>query len=173
MASGRRKFPIILLLILVLLAAGGVFIWPHLEGQAPVITLDQPPTHLGRKSTIGFTVQDQGRGLDLVMVHLVQKGKNYTVFNQNYGPSGRMAPGELGLVKLVLSLEPLKLGLAQGPATLTIEARDRSLAGFGQGNTSHKSFELTVDTTPPQAEPAKPEHLPESGRRRPGGVQHQ
>ena len=42
------------------------------------------------------------------------------------------------------------MGMRQGPATLVVEARDRSWRNWLKGNSATKEFAVVVDTTPPR-----------------------
>lgn len=141
----RSRLPlIILILVLAALAAGFFYLWPRLEGQAPQITLDKPLTHLGRSQRIYLRVSDPGRGLAWVRVTLVQKDKQGIVLNQEFEAPG--AP----TASLKLMVNPLEYGLRQGPATLVVEAADRSWRNWLGGNLARREFKVQVDTTPPR-----------------------
>lgn len=150
MAAKSRILWLVLVLVLVVLAAGAVVIWPYCEGQPPVITLAGPPTHLGSHAKLAITASDSGRGLALVRVALQQKGKTFNVFEKTYAPPGRWAAGQAGPVKIDVELEPLKLGLGQGPARIVIEAWDRSFRGWLAGNQAVRAQDVEIDTTPPR-----------------------
>ncbi len=150
MAAKPRVLWMVLVVVLAVLVVGAFVIWPFLEGQAPVIKLAAVPTHLGSHSTLDLTVSDAGRGLASVRVYLEQKGKSFKLFDRSYAPAGRWAAGAAGPVQIKLEVEPLKLGLGQGPAQLLIEARDRSFRGWLAGNLASRSLAVEVDTIPPR-----------------------
>ena len=120
-----------------------MFLWPYLEGQPPDITTEKPPTHLGKTNDLAFVVTDQGRGLSQVIVTLWQNNQEKMRFVRKL-PAGSAKTG------VDLKIEPAKLGLAQGPALLRIQAWDHSWRGWLKGNTTVKEYELVVDTVPPK-----------------------
>ncbi|MCF8031669.1 MAG: M23 family metallopeptidase [Desulfarculaceae bacterium] len=145
MARGKSRLWLIILILLLVLAGGGVFyLWPHLEGAPPEISLDKPVTHLGKSQQVFVKVSDSGRGLAWVKVSLVQKERKGVVLNQTFDAPG--AP----MAALKLAVNPLEMGMRQGPATLVVEARDRSWRNWFRGNQASKEFQVTVDTTPPR-----------------------
>ncbi len=149
MASKARSALIILVILLLLAAGAVVFLWPYLEGQEPNITLNPTPTHLGRENTLELKVNDQGLGLAWVKVMLIQQGREKIVLHKDF-PTPRLERAGQSQFSQKLSLEPLKLGLAQGEATLVVEARDRSFSNFLHGNLARQEFALTIDTVPPR-----------------------
>lgn len=149
MASKGRSI-LIILAILILVAAGAtVFIWPYLEGQAPQISLQPAPTHLGRENTLELKVTDQGLGLAWVKVTLSQPGREKIVLHKEF-PTPRLERKGQSQFSQKIKIEPLKLGLAQGEATLMVEARDRSFSNFLHGNLARLEFGSTIDTMPPR-----------------------
>ena len=141
---GTSLWLIIFIIILVLAGAGVWYVWPHLEGQAPQISLDKPLTHLGKSQRVYLKVSDAGNGLAWVKVTLVQKERQGVVYNEVFdAPTAPMA-------SLKLMVNPLELGMRQGPATLVVEAADRSWRNWLKGNRSQMEFPVSVDTTPPR-----------------------
>jgi murein DD-endopeptidase MepM/ murein hydrolase activator NlpD len=145
MARGKsRLWLIILILILAGAGAGAFYIWPHIEGSPPQITLDKPLTHLGKSQRVYLKISDQGRGLAWVRVSLVQKERKGIIINQEFE-----APGT-PLASLKLMVDPLEMGMRQGQATLVVEAADRSWRNWLKGNRAVAEFPVVVDTTPPR-----------------------
>ncbi len=145
MARGAsRLWLIILVLILVLLGAGVFYVWPHLEGAPPQISLEKPVTHLGKASSVFVRVSDEGRGLAWVRVTLVQQERKGVILNQAFDTPG------MPLASLKLAVNPLEMGMRQGKATIVVEAADRSWRNWMKGNVALKEFPVEVDTTPPR-----------------------
>lgn len=149
MASKARPLLIVLAIFLLLVAAAAVFLWPFFEGQEPQITLTPSPAALGRENTLSLKVTDQGRGLQSVKVALMQQGREKIVLQQEFPASIWQRSGQAEFSQK-LSLEPLKLGLSQGEATLLVEVRDRSFSNFLHGNLARQEFKTTIDTVPPR-----------------------
>ena len=145
MARGKsRLWLVILILILVLLGAGAFYVWPHLEGEPPQVSLEKPLKYLGKSNTVFLRVSDQGRGLAWIRVTMQQNERKGVVLNQAFDAPG--AP----VASLKLAINPLEMGMRQGKATLVVEAADRSWRNWMKGNTVIKEFPVMVDTTPPQ-----------------------
>lgn len=142
---------IVLVLIVLLLAVGALLLWPQMEGSAPVIKLAAKPGHLGASSELRFTVSDEGKGLRLVRMSLQQKGGKLKVPLAKEYQAASFFSGS-GLYKQIyrLKIEPKKLGLAEGPATVTIEARDHSWRRGLHGNLGRVSWQVQIDTLPPR-----------------------
>lgn len=149
MASKGRSFLIILAIFLILVAGAAVFLWPFFEGQGPQITLTPAPAALGRENTLDLKVTDQGRGIKSVKVALIQQGREKVILQQDFPASFWQRTGQAEFSQK-LSLEPLKLGLAQGEATLVVEVRDRSFSNFLHGNLARYELGTTIDTVPPR-----------------------
>lgn len=139
-----RIFMFVLIIFLAGLAAGFIYIWPHLESSPPEISLDKPIKYLGREQRVYVKISDQGQGLAWVRVTMEQAGKRGVIINQEFDTPG--AP----LASLKLMVKPLQLGMSQGPAILVVEAADRSWRGWMKGNRSRREFKVQVDTTPPR-----------------------
>ncbi len=150
MASKGRGLLIILLVILVVLVGAGVFLWPQYEGQAPRLVLEPLPTHLGRQTRLVLKASDQGRGLAYLAVFLRQGGKEVRILEERFPPSSPWAgPGVLAAERK-LEIEPLRLGLAQGKASLVLQARDRSFRNWLRGNATELVLPVTIDSEPPR-----------------------
>ncbi|KMY66340.1 hypothetical protein AAU61_17945 [Desulfocarbo indianensis] len=149
MSSKARPFLIVLVVLVVLIAAAVVVLWPYFESQAPQITLNPAPSHLGRENSLELQVSDQGLGLASVKVALIQQGREKVILQQDF-PASRLQSQGQAEFKQKITLEPLKIGLTQGQATLLVEARDRSFNRFLHGNQASLELNLTIDTVPPR-----------------------
>ncbi len=150
MPSVRSVSLIVVIVITVLLAGLMVALWPHLEGADPQIRLSRSITYVGRATPLVFSLQDKDTGLAYVKVSLIQGAKELTLLEKPY-PSGSFwdRQGQVG-DEISLEIKALELNLAQGPATLIIQARDRSLRSFGNGNLTRLELPVTVATMPPK-----------------------
>jgi murein DD-endopeptidase MepM/ murein hydrolase activator NlpD len=149
LAAASRPLAIVLVVILLALAAAGVVVWPYLEGAPPQVTLTPEPTHLGVSTELKLAAADPGRGLGRLVVAVEQEGQRRVVLDQKVGPDSWEAGGPAELEQS-LQIQPKQLGLAQGPATLVVEATDRSLRHWGHGNTTRQEQAVVVDTQPPR-----------------------
>jgi murein DD-endopeptidase MepM/ murein hydrolase activator NlpD len=149
MASKARPLLIVLAIFVILVVAAVVFLWPFLESEEPQITLTPTPVALGRENVLDLKVVDQGRGISSLKVALIQQGREKVVLEKDFPAPLWQRTGQSEFAQK-LSLEPLKLGLAQGKANLVVEARDRSFSNFLHGNLARQEFAVTIDTLPPQ-----------------------
>jgi hypothetical protein len=150
MSVARPLALVVLLILAAMIILPLVVLWPYLEGQTPEINLARPLTHLGKLTPVGFTVKDEGTGLSLVKVSLVQGTKEIALLDKRYpGFSLWERKGETS-AEFNLEVKANELNLAQGPATVTIEARDRSFRGFFHGNVARLELPVVVATIPPR-----------------------
>jgi murein DD-endopeptidase MepM/ murein hydrolase activator NlpD len=149
MGAARKLVLLLLLLLVVAAAAGLLVIWPRLESETPRIALAKTPTHLGRANVIEITVSDQGTGLSRLRVTLTQNNKEAALLDKQFSDGGLWGKGPAQATEK-LEIKAIELGLTQGPATLAIEARDRSFLGWFHGNLTRQEFNLVIDTVPPR-----------------------
>lgn len=150
MSMARSLTLAVLLVLAAVIILPLVFFWPYLEGQAPVIELGAPLTHLGRQTPLRLAIKDEQTGLSMVKVVLVQGTKEISLLDKKFtGASIWDRKGE-GLAEVSLDIKAPELNLAQGPATVIIEARDRSFRGFFHGNLSRLELPVVVATVPPR-----------------------
>jgi murein DD-endopeptidase MepM/ murein hydrolase activator NlpD len=139
----RSKRPLVvtlLVIVTVVLLAGGFYLAPRFESQVPVITLT-PDSDVVGKGPIEIRVMDQGTGLKSITATLSAAGTEHPVSTEIFAtPTGEKK----------LSVEVAKLaGIKEGPAVLRVVARDRSLF---TGNETVLQKEITIDVTPPTLE---------------------
>ena len=136
----RSKRPLVLALLVILtvvLLAGGFYFAPRLESQAPVITLT-PDSDVVGKAPIDIGVTDQGTGLKSITATLSAGGKEHPIATETFATP---------TAEKKLSVEVAKLaGIKEGRAVLRVVARDRSLF---RGNETVLQREITIDITPP------------------------
>ncbi len=134
-------------LIIVVLVAGviAVFFAPPFERKPPKVQLPTPGSYINAKTSIEVVLKDKPTGLREVVITLHQKGKSWALYSRIF-PMGSYS------IRIPLKLEPQKLGLKEGPATLEVVARDRSLWNLGRGNLRRATVQVMVDYTPPSVE---------------------
>jgi murein DD-endopeptidase MepM/ murein hydrolase activator NlpD len=138
----RSKRPLVLLLLVVLIAgaiAGGIYLRPRFESQAPQIRLT-PDTDVMGNAPLEISVTDAGAGL---------KSLSITLGDRSIAAEQFAAP--VGEKKLSVALAKIP-GVKEGQATLRIAARDASLWGWFKGNETVVQKQLTIDLTPPTVE---------------------
>jgi len=142
----RWLAPFFGVLILVLAA----WIWMRMEGETPVIRLNPELTSLGVRSEITVSISDAKSGLSRAWVGLVREGKEQVLHQEQFPSPGFFAGTGIREKTIPLVIEPKKLSLSDGKATLRILVRDRSWRHWFHGNAGYLEKEVTVDTRPPQ-----------------------
>ena len=134
--------------LLIVLAAAGVFLWWELSSDPPQIRLDQELKGIGRSTPVSFTAKD-GRGLRALTVEIEQGGQKIPVLAETYGSRWdfwRSGPKELTREVVVGTAQQNQL--QDGQAELRITAWNKywfsSQAAFSQT--------LPVSSRPPNLE---------------------
>lgn len=135
---------ILLLVLLAAIVAGGFWIGPRFEWSKPQITLSPDSDTIGL-GTVVIQASDRGTGLKSVAASLHSGGTDFPLISEQYED----APMQKSFT---IALSSKLAGLKEGPATLRIGARDRSLWNFFRGNESAVAKNVTIDITPPSLE---------------------
>lgn len=139
----RSKLPavvVLLVILLVALLAGGFYLAPRFEREAPVITL-APDGEVVGTAPIEIGVTDRGAGLKSVTATLSAGGKDHPIAAEVFAGT---------LLEKRISVEVAKLaGIKEGPAVLRVRARDGSLWKWFGGNEAVVEKQFTIDITPP------------------------
>lgn len=138
---GRNVLYVVLVIVLV---AAGLFFIPRFEWYAPQIKIT-PDTDTIGLSPIAIDVSEQGSGLKFISVTLSAGGTDHSLAAQQYD---RPVMQE----KITVALSSKLTGVKEGPATLRVSARDRSLWSFFRGNETVILKNVTIDITPPTVE---------------------
>jgi murein DD-endopeptidase MepM/ murein hydrolase activator NlpD len=139
----RSRLPFVVLFLVILvagLAAGGFYLWPRIESQAPQIALSPGAETLGA-APIEIHVSDRGTGLKAVTATLSQGGTDHTLAAEQFAQPVGEKKFSVALAKLA--------GVKEGPAVLRVVARDASL---WRGNEAVLERTYTIDVTPPTLE---------------------
>jgi murein DD-endopeptidase MepM/ murein hydrolase activator NlpD len=137
---------IVWILLLVVLGALAVYLFTRFEGTPPIVQTRAVQTFVSKEHPHEFHVSDDGTGLASVRVWLSQGENEHELAAESY--PGNLFTGADLLVErsLLATVDPTKLGLVDGEATLSIEARDFSW----RGNVARVDVPLTIDTSPPR-----------------------
>jgi len=138
---GRGFF---LVLLAVVLIGGGYLILPRFEWYKPQIKIT-PDTDIIGLGALEIEASDRGSGLKSLAVNLNSGGTDFPLLDEQYAQP-------LMQKKFTLALTSKLAGLKEGPAVLTISARDGSLWNFFRGNESTLQKNITIDITPPTLE---------------------
>jgi hypothetical protein len=153
-SSSRKPLRVLgtlLLVCLLLLAAGaGVGAFIFFEREKPVVTLQKEISYLGKQTEIPFSVTDKKRGLRSVAVSVVQNGEEQELMAQNFDRQSWLGEAGPAQTESKALFDLVKTKLKEGPAEIVITARDFSLAGTFQGNTTVLRLNVEVDTKAPK-----------------------
>ena len=133
-----------IVIFLIFLIATGLFLVKQFEWHDPVVTTDLDSDAIGlRPFTV--TVRDEGKGLSYVAVSLIAGDSSQTLFFKEFD-----TPVKEHAVKI--QLDPSRITLKEGPATLRVTAGDRSYWSFFRGNKTVSDKSARIDLTPPTVE---------------------
>jgi murein DD-endopeptidase MepM/ murein hydrolase activator NlpD len=139
----RSKLPAVVVLLVILvvgLLAGGYYLAPRFEREAPVITLTPDPEVVGM-APIDIGITDRGAGLKSVTATLSAGGTEHPIAAEVYA-------GPVGEKKISVAVAKLA-GIKEGPAVLRVRAKDGSLWKWFGGNEAMVEKQFTIDITPP------------------------
>jgi murein DD-endopeptidase MepM/ murein hydrolase activator NlpD len=141
--SGAIK-KIVFILMVLAVVAGGYFVLPKFEWNAPHVKLT-PDTDVLALKPIEVEVTERGTGLESLTVTLTTGGTEHALVNEKYDQPVMQK-------KVTVAVTAKLTGVKEGPAVLRISARDRSLWRFFRGNLTVIEKNLTIDITPPTLE---------------------
>lgn len=139
--------------VLGLVVAVGVLAFSRLDGDPPETTLPEEVVVGTDPPPLALEIEDDGSGLRRVDVGVEQGGESRSLAAESFAGSW-LAGGAPGSHRYrgEIDLDPARLGLSDGEATLVVEARDWSWRDGFRGNLSEARVPLRVDTTPPQVQ---------------------
>ncbi|MEF3169022.1 MAG: M23 family metallopeptidase [Deltaproteobacteria bacterium] len=145
------RFALSLLIVILVLAIGavGFFGFFLLESTPPAITVSNPPSSLGRETSISIRATDERSGLREISVSLVQGDKTFPVASRTFEKGSRWLGSGVKDAEETFTIRPVDLGLASGPAKLQVSARDSSLWDGSRGNEGIWKADVAIDLTPP------------------------
>ena len=142
--SGAMIKKIVFILLVLAVVAGGYFVLPKFEWNAPQVKLT-PDTDVLALKPIEVEVTERGTGLESLTVTLTTGGTEHALVNEKYDQPVMQK-------KVTVAVTAKLTGVKEGPAVLRISARDRSLWRFFRGNQTVIEKNLTIDITPPTLE---------------------
>ncbi|MEN8141223.1 MAG: M23 family metallopeptidase [Thermodesulfobacteriota bacterium] len=146
--DGGLKRLVVILLAIIIVASVGLLVYV-MEREEPTIAAPEVPELFGAETTMALQVMDGRSGLREVRVELSQGQRQVNVFLKKFPRATWVGRAGLDQLMAEVVIDAKKLGLADGPAQLTISARDFSLWGFGGGNRAELTVPLKFDTVPP------------------------
>lgn len=145
-----RNIKYIALLVVIAAMIGGYWLFSSsLDIGKPEIKIHQDVSMIGRQSVIGVTFSDRGSSLLDTWITISQGDKTYTLYSVHYAQKGTRDK------TISVTIDPFKMKMQDGPATLNIKAVDYSLFN----NQSLLSKPLTIDMLPPQIYPLNSQNI--------------
>ncbi len=148
----RSKFWLIAIPCLVILLAGGWFLWGRLENENPVLSLDLPSAYIGQSRELTVTLKDARSGLRKVWIGLLKDGKETVLHAETFPSAGFLEGGRIHEDSVKINVEPAILGFADGDAVLRVVVSDYSWRDWWRGNHTHFEKKVIIDTKPPEIE---------------------
>lgn len=150
--SGRgrgKRFLLITLLLMITGGGVGAFVL-FFEGHTPTAQFEDASDFIGKKSRIGYKVEDRGSGISSINVTASQDGIVVPIHTLNFPRT--TYKGTVGplIENQTIDIDPKKIGFKDGPMTLTLEAADFSMRGWFTGNRVTITKEVTIDTVAPK-----------------------
>jgi hypothetical protein len=149
---------IVALFFTVVVVLGVVWIWPRIEGDAPVLTGPEEIRLGAQPLSIDVAWTDEGMGLESVsaVLRLPEKEegaepREIVLHEERFrsvSAGGPIVPH--ASQQRTLELDAEAMGLPEGESTLVLAARDGSWSGFGEGNSAELEIPVQVDTRPPR-----------------------
>ncbi len=137
---------------IVIVSVAAAIVWVlmiRLEGEKPAVDIDLSSDFFGLSQELSFSVIDNKSGLRTVWIGLIKDGKELVLLEKEFPGSGFISGGDVNKESFRLNVEPKKLGISDGKATLQIKIRDFSWRGRFSGNLTLFEKNLVVDTRPP------------------------
>lgn len=135
------KNTLLVIIGIVVVAAGGWLLVPHMEGTPPEIEIDLNSTALPAHTVINGLVSDSGSGLSRLWAGLIQDGKETVLLEKNFIRT-KESPFRI-------AIDTRQLGIADGAARFRIAAWDRSWRHWGKGNRIYIEKQVVFDSKPP------------------------
>ena len=139
------------------LFAIGYFGWVKFEWSRPTATLRQPLQFLGKHAEIPLDVADWGTGLASLDVSIDAGGTRYQVLSESY-PAASWRGSGIHEKSFTLAVAPSDAKIPEGPAKLTVTARDGSWLNFLVSRPPTLVQPIQIDYTPPSVEVLTTQH---------------
>ena len=149
-----------ILLVLIILAAVAFvgWTWKRWEWQGPSVAFDREFKALGRSPALSLKVEDAGNPLKQVTIRLKQGDKDIVLAEDSLeGAAEHSRSYDLG--KLLAE----KYKVQDGPATLSVSAKDSAYGNWFRGNESGLSRDFVFDINPPRLEVMSGQHYINQG----------
>ncbi len=132
--------------VLLLAVTGLWLVLVYFEGEEPILQLSLTSPYIGSSRAISLHVSDQKSGIRSVWVALTKDGKEFVVLDRRFERTSGIRAHD---ASLDIRIDPVKLGVSDGPALLRMVARDYSGRRWWHGNITYLEKEVFIDTRPP------------------------
>jgi hypothetical protein len=161
MKKSRIKSPRFFIALLPAIVIVVILIWffaSIFEGEKPQVQLSPLPEYLSRSVAFTVTVSDTKMGLRMAKVSIKQEGPASTVLKKAFPYNGLLNKKGIHSFQEEFMVDPSRLNLVQGQASLVVEVYDFSKRRGGDGNLAIIEHKMVVDTMPPSITPLTRNH---------------
>lgn len=120
------------------------------EKTPPSINIEFPKTSVGETFEINGSISDRQTGLRTFWIGILQNGSEIELLRLNFDAGMIYKGGKKHYEIVKKTVEPKKLSLSDGKATLRMVVMDYSWRGGGKGNKTYIEKEITIDTKAPE-----------------------
>ncbi|MCU0597690.1 MAG: M23 family metallopeptidase [Desulfobacterales bacterium] len=120
-----------------------------LEGEKPVIEMDEIRGALPSKSELSGTVVDMKSGVKKILIQLIKDNKEIILMDQAFEPSHWMRQPSNHRIPFTIPLDAKKMDISDGKAVLVFSVWDHSWRTWWNGNRIHLEKEISFDTRTP------------------------
>jgi hypothetical protein len=161
MKKSRIKSPRFIIALLPAIVIVVILIWflaSIFEGEKPKAELSPLPEYLSGSVAFTVTVSDTKMGLRVAKVSIKQEGPASVVLEKTFPYNGLLNKKGIHSFEEKFMVDPSKLNLVQGQASLVVEVHDFSKRRGGDGNLAIIEHKMVVDTMPPSVAPLTRNH---------------
>ncbi|MCF8069159.1 MAG: M23 family metallopeptidase [Desulfobacterales bacterium] len=138
--------------IVIILPAAWILI-KCLEGTEPELQTDLSFSSIGASKILEGTFSDTKSGVRKIFIGITDKdNKPIVLMDKTFPSAGLFTGGKSHQEAFSIRIEPAKLGIPDGKATLQIAVRDYSWRKWWHGNQNYIEKEITIDTVAPGVE---------------------
>lgn len=148
----NSRVPLIFIVCVLIIVPISWILFVSLEKENPSITAEALKSQIavGASKNLSISVSDQKKGLRNILIAIVKDGKENVLLDKKYPSGGFFGGGKVNRDDISLSIDPKKLGLADGKAVLKITASDYSWQRWLNGNITTVEKEVVIDTKKPE-----------------------
>ena len=145
-------------LVFLSLLSGAWLFQTRLEGGNPSLVMEPPIDAIGMSRNVSIRVEDAKSGLRDLSISLLKNEKKVDLIEKKFPFSGIIKGGKVKNESFNILIEPEKLGISDGKATLLATVADYSWRGFFRGNKTVIEKDVVIDTKPPKINVISKQH---------------